>query len=95
MFNRKKKAENDKKKSKENNVDKIIMGVIIGGAIGSVLGVSMAPKKGKETREIITNKAKEAINNVKKKEKKSIIGWLFETPSKSEKKDGKQIPFEK
>ncbi len=45
--------------SPENNsknkstVDKIVMGAIIGTAIGSALGVTLAPQKGKETREFI------------------------------------------
>lgn len=35
------------------------MGAIIGGAIGSVLGVAFAPRKGKDTRKIIKEKGKE------------------------------------
>ena len=34
------------------------MGAIIGGAIGSVVGASIAPKKGKETRQDIVDAAK-------------------------------------
>jgi gas vesicle protein len=30
---------------------RLLTGVIIGGAIGSILGMAMAPKKGKELRE--------------------------------------------
>lgn len=34
------------------------MGAIIGGAIGSVVGASIAPKKGKETRKDIVDAVK-------------------------------------
>ena len=54
---------NDKKK--DGNLDKIVMGVILGGAIGSVLGLTLAPRKGKETREIIKEKSKELIEKGK------------------------------
>lgn len=40
-------------------VDKLILGAIIGGAIGSVLGLTLAPKKGKETRDILKEKGKQ------------------------------------
>lgn len=40
-------------KPKKRIWDKLLMGAIIGGAIGSVVGASIAPKKGKETRKEI------------------------------------------
>lgn len=44
-------AESNQKPEKQSSVlDKVIMGAIIGTAIGSAIGVSMAPKKGSETR---------------------------------------------
>ncbi len=43
----------DKEKKKKKKVDTLVKGLIIGGAIGSVLGVTLAPKSGKETRQII------------------------------------------
>ena len=43
------------KKTTGSKLDKIIMGAVVGAAIGSVLGVSLAPKSGKETREDIVN----------------------------------------
>lgn len=55
--------ENSKKK---HALDKIFMGAVIGGAIGSVLGASIAPKKGKETRKEIV----EAVKNTGKGSKK-------------------------
>lgn len=54
-FGKKKKPE-EKKKS---TIDKLIMGAIIGGAVGSVVGMSIAPKSGKETRELLTQKGKD------------------------------------
>jgi gas vesicle protein len=36
---------------------KLVKGIIIGGAIGSILGMTIAPKTGKETRAIIKNKS--------------------------------------
>lgn len=47
----------DKNKSA---LDKIIMGAIIGTAVGSAVGLTLAPKKGKETREMLVEKSKEA-----------------------------------
>jgi gas vesicle protein len=47
-------------KKQKSALDKIIMGAIIGTAVGSALGLSLAPKKGKETREILVEKSKEA-----------------------------------
>ncbi|MBU0577309.1 YtxH domain-containing protein [Patescibacteria group bacterium] len=38
-------------------VFKVLTGVIIGGAIGSILGLTLAPKKGKETREYLREKS--------------------------------------
>ncbi len=57
-FGKKKNQEKGKKKSK---LDKLIMGAIVGGAVGSVIGMSIAPHKGKETRDIIAQKGKEII----------------------------------
>ncbi len=63
MFNFfKKKHEEEKTKS---TLDKIVMGAIIGTAIGSVIGLAVAPKKGKETRGFFKEKiekAKEALS---------------------------------
>lgn len=58
--------DNSKKKKKGGIFDKIMMGAIIGGAIGSVLGMSIAPKKGKNTRKILKKGAQEAMAKGKK-----------------------------
>lgn len=47
--------------SKKSKIDKIIMGAIIGGAIGSVIGVTLAPKSGKETRKMLKEKGKDVF----------------------------------
>ena len=53
--------EKKKRKGLKGAFDKIVMGAIIGGAIGSVLGMGIAPKKGKETRKILQNAAKSLL----------------------------------
>lgn len=53
--------EKNKKKGLKGAFDKIVMGAIIGGAIGSVLGMGLAPKKGKETRKALKNAAKSLV----------------------------------
>lgn len=54
-------------------IDKLILGAIIGGAIGSVLGLTLAPKKGKETRELLKEKSKQVY-----KKGKDIQGQFME-----------------
>ena len=39
---------------------KFLAGFIVGGAIGAVAGILLAPKSGKETRELLANSAKDA-----------------------------------
>lgn len=36
---------------------RLIKGMVIGGAIGSILGMTLAPKTGKETRQILKEKS--------------------------------------
>jgi gas vesicle protein len=36
---------------------KLLTGVVVGGAIGSILGLTLAPRKGKETREYLRDKS--------------------------------------
>jgi gas vesicle protein len=83
MFFKKKKDDLDIKK-KAGQLDKIITGVIIGGAIGSVLGVTLSDK---EKREAIKEKSKEFIETQKdhikeriessKKSDKGVIGKII------------------
>lgn len=37
----------------------ILTGVVVGGAIGSILGLTLAPKKGAEMRKVIRDKSME------------------------------------
>ncbi|WP_317896753.1 YtxH domain-containing protein [Aurantibacillus circumpalustris] len=50
-----------------NNMGKIIGGVIIGLAAGAALGILLAPDKGSETRKKINTGAKELADNLKDK----------------------------
>lgn len=59
----KKKREEPKKK--QNSLDKILMGLVVGGAIGSVLGIGLAPKKGADTRKQIGKKAGQLFESAK------------------------------
>lgn len=44
----------------KSTLDKIVMGALIGTAIGSAVSLTLAPKTGKETREILKEKSKDA-----------------------------------
>jgi len=46
---------NEKKVGK--TFGKILTGFIVGGAIGSILGLTLAPKKGSDTRKILRDKS--------------------------------------
>jgi gas vesicle protein len=73
---------------------KVLTGVIVGGAIGSILGLTFAPKKGKDTRKAIREKSLEMFlkgkSQLKKEQKmnpvkKVIIRFL--TPKKRKVKE--------
>jgi hypothetical protein len=66
-FGKKKEADNGQhpEKTKKSRVDKLVMGAIIGVAVGSVVGMTIAPQKGSETRRMIADKGMEAINKGK------------------------------
>lgn len=49
----------EENKKRRGVFDKLILGAIIGGAIGSVLGLTLAPKKGKDTRKFLKQKGTE------------------------------------
>lgn len=48
-----------KKPKVGKKIFKMLTGVVIGGAIGSILGLTLAPKKGKETRQYLRDKSLE------------------------------------
>ncbi len=60
------------KKSK-SKLKSLFGGILIGGAIGSILGLTLAPKKGKETREIIKNKGKQILDKSKELKKSNCV----------------------
>lgn len=51
---------------KKFGIAKIIAGLVIGGAVGSVLGVTLAPQSGKKTREELKKRAGVAADDLKK-----------------------------
>lgn len=55
-------------KKRRGTAEKIVMGAIIGTAIGSVIGLTVAPKKGKETRK--------DVKEVGKLAKETTIGMV-------------------
>ena len=48
----------------KKKIDKVLLGAVLGGAVGSILGVTFAPKSGKETRKIIGKKGREITNDL-------------------------------
>ncbi|QQR54418.1 YtxH domain-containing protein [Candidatus Peregrinibacteria bacterium] len=44
---------------KKSTLDKIVMGALIGTAVGSAVSLTLAPKTGKETRDFIKEKSKD------------------------------------
>lgn len=52
----------EEKQKKQTTFDKVVFGLLIGGAIGSVLGLAIAPDKGKTIREKIQKKSSDLID---------------------------------
>ena len=46
-----------KKPKVGKKIFKRLTGVVVGGAIGSILGLTLAPRKGKETRQMLRDKS--------------------------------------
>lgn len=72
-------------------VDKLVMGVIIGGAVGSVLGMAFSPKTGKQNRKMVKDKVDNLIEEHGEEiasAKKSFFSFL--NMSSQSKKKGKK-----
>lgn len=48
-----------------NQIEGFIKGIILGGAIGAVIGILYAPQSGKKTREDISDKAEDLLTKAK------------------------------
>lgn len=59
----------EEEKSK-NSAKHFFLGAAIGAAVGTIVGILTAPKSGKETREDLNKKGREALKNVKKQGEK-------------------------
>ncbi|HCW32239.1 TPA: hypothetical protein DGH83_01915 [Candidatus Peregrinibacteria bacterium] len=94
MFNSKK----NNPTSSKSTIDKIVMGAIIGTAIGSVIGLAVAPKKGSETQKIIKNTYQKNLHSIKilTTETSQGIFKLFKKIFKREKSESppKQTPID-
>ena len=55
-----------KNKKIKKNVFKLLTGVIVGSAVGSILGLTLAPKKGKDSRKYIKDNSMKIYLNSKK-----------------------------
>ena len=73
-----------KKEKVSNKFNKLIMGAIIGGAIGSVIGASLKTKNPEEE-----NPEEEFVHDIKKANKKGILRRIF---FRKDKEDFQEIP---
>lgn len=53
-------------KKPAKKVLRVLTGLVIGSAVGSILGLTLAPKKGEETRKYIMDKSMEVFLSGKK-----------------------------
>lgn len=81
------------KKKRKGMIDKLVMGAIVGGAIGSVVGLAVAPKRGKETREYLKEKGKEVYSRGKEVHEKFIeeYGDDLQTVKETTKKNSAKV----
>ena len=85
-FGKKKKQAEAQPEKKKTKIDRLVMGAIIGVAVGSVVGMTIAPQKGSETRKMIAEKSREALDKGReigkkmveeRKIKKGLLRWLL------------------
>jgi len=81
-----KQQEEARPEKKKTSIDKLVMGAIIGVAVGSVVGMTIAPQKGSDTRKMIADKSREALEagkemgkkfNDGRKVRKGLLSWLL------------------
>ena len=60
---------------KEMGVVKLTVGLILGAAVGAAVGTIVAPKTGKETRNLVKNKSTELVGTIRSKlqRQKSLV----------------------
>ena len=64
---------NEKKRNILGRFFRFLTAVIVGGAIGSILGLTLAPKRGQETREFLRDQGEELYQ-------KSRLLWTKRPP---------------
>lgn len=45
-------------------LDRLLLGVVVGGAVGSILGITLAPKTGRETRQMMRDRSRETWQRI-------------------------------
>jgi len=45
-------------------IDRLLVGVVVGGAVGSILGIALAPKAGKETRKFVLDHSRDTWHRI-------------------------------
>ncbi len=66
---------------KTRRADRLIKGIIVGGAIGSVVGMTLAPKSGKDTRSFLKNSSLGLFSKILFFKKKTREQPIVKTPS--------------
>lgn len=69
---------------------KVVIGVVAGMAVGAILGVLFAPHKGSDTRDMISNKSSETVNDLKTKVS-DVMDSLAEKLHSEEKEIAKEV----
>lgn len=65
-----------KKTKVGKKIFKVLTGVIVGSAVGSILGLTFAPKKGEDTRQYIKDKSMEIFLKSKQAADQKKMGFL-------------------
>jgi len=61
-------------KKKKKGILKLLTGMVVGGAVGSILGLTLAPRKGEETRKAIKDKSMDLFLKGKREMKDASHG---------------------